>query len=106
MTQNINTGSNAIYGITSRITDVRKGDYILIKNDVYSEIFRVTSINIGNNSYSVDRPYTKYEFLSSDDSIKAYLNKPIFFQPIILNFGENSVNYPILFMFEIKYLNI
>lgn len=106
LTANIDTGDNAIYGITSKVTDIKRGDYILIKNDVYSEIFKITSVNISGNSYSVTRPFQHYEFLASDDSIKAYWCKRIFFQPILLNYGEHLINYPVLFNLAVKYLNI
>jgi hypothetical protein len=106
LTSNIDTGSNSIHFITSNVTDIKKGDYILIKNDVYNEIFKITDINISQNTYSVSREYKKYEFLSSDDTIKAYWCKRIMFQPILLTFGEHLVNYPVLFNLHVKYLNI
>lgn len=106
LTHSISTGDNIIYGITGSITDIKHGDYILIKNAVYSEIFKVTGVNVSENSFIVSRPYTKYEFLTADDTVKVFWNKRIFFQPIMLNFGENLVNYPVLFNLEVKYLNI
>lgn len=72
LSQNINTGDSVIYGYTSMITDIKVGDYILIKNDVYYEIFKILGVNISENSYSVERPYQKKEFLTSDDSVKLY----------------------------------
>lgn len=106
LTHSINTGDTVIYGITSHNTDIKKGDYILIKNDVWSEIFQITAINLSTDSYTVSRPFTHYEFLESDSSVKVYWNRRVFFQPILLNNGQNLVNYPILFNVEVKYLNI
>jgi hypothetical protein len=72
LTQNINTGDSVIYGYTSMVTDIVSGDYLLIKNDVYYEIVKVVTVNIAQNSYTVERPYQKREFLTSDDSVKLY----------------------------------
>lgn len=106
LTHSIDTGDNVIYGETSINTDIKKGDFLLIKNDVWSEIFQITDMNLGVGSQNVSRPFRKYEFLSSDPSIKVYLNRKILFQPILLNSGDNLVNYPMLFNMEVKYLNI
>jgi len=72
LTQNVNTGSSVIYALTSLVTDIKNGDYMLLKNDVYSEIFKVVGVNISQNSYTVERPYQKKEFLVADSSIQAY----------------------------------
>lgn len=106
MTASLDTGDGVLYANTVRSTDIKKGDYILLKNDVWSEIMMVTDINLSAGSYTVSRPFKKYEFLSSDQSVKAYINRKILFQPILLNVGDNLVNYPVLFNVEVKYLNI
>ena len=106
MTHNLNTSDNVLFGVTSKVTDIKKGDWLLIKNAVYSEIVQVLDINVAQNSYSISRPFKKYEFLMSDDTIKLYWNKRVYLQPILLNFGQNRVNYPVLFNLEVKYLNI
>lgn len=106
LTHSIDTGDNVIYGQTAHNTEIKKGDFLLVKNDVWSEIFQITDMNLGAGSWNVTRPFKKYEFLSSDPSIKVYRNRNIFFQPILLNYGDNLVNYPILFNVEVKYLNV
>lgn len=106
LTYNLNSSDTVLWGVTSKVTDIKKGDWMLLKNDVWSEIFQVLDVNVSQNSYSISRPFKHYEFLSSDDSVKLYWNKRIFMQPILLNFGENLINYPVLFNLEVKYLNI
>lgn len=106
LTNNINTGDSVIYFTTAQFNDIKKGDQIMVKNNVYSEMMRVSSTNPTNHSVAVSRPFTKYEFLSSDSDVKCYFSRILHFQPIVLNDGEHSINYPIQFTMEINYLNL
>jgi hypothetical protein len=105
LTQNINIGDSVIYGLSTKLVNIQKGDYILFLNSVWSEIMQVTSINLSSNSLMVNRPFQQYAFLISDPTVTMFWNDPVYFQPILLNFGENIVNYPVLFQIAVKYLN-
>lgn len=69
---NFNSGDNALWGKTSKVTDIKPGDYLLIKNAVYSEVIQITNVNLSQNSYGVNRPFTHYDFLQSDSTIQVY----------------------------------
>jgi len=104
LTQNVEYSSTVLYLDTTRFVDFRRGDWIVLRNSVWNEAMRIETINSNNHTLTVYRPFTHQNFLSSDNSVKVFLNMPVYFQSFIFTDGNNSggVNAPVVVYFDLR----